>query len=52
MNITDEQHTALLAAMDALDGKSAVAMLRGDLEGAKHLARQWQTLHSLIEDAQ
>ena len=49
--LTAEQHTALLAALDALAEKSIAAHVRGDLESAEYLDQQYRVVRDLVGNA-
>ena len=49
--LTAEQHTALLAALDALAEKSIAAHVRGDLESAEYLDQQYRVVRDLLNTA-
>ena len=49
--ITVAQHTALLAALDALEEKAVAAHVRDDLESAEYLDKQWNVLRVLVNTA-
>ena len=50
--LTAEQHTALLAAKDALRDKHVAAAARGDLESEAYLDQQYRVVRDLITTAQ
>ena len=50
-SITIEQHTALLAALDALRDKHVAAAARGDLESEAYLDQQYRVVRDLLNTA-
>ena len=49
--ITIEQHTALLAAFDALLEKHLAAAVRRDLQSTEYLNKQYDVIRDLIDNA-
>ena len=49
--ITAEQHTALLAGLDALRDKYVVAAARGDLESEAYFDQQYRVVRDLLNTA-
>ena len=49
--LTAEQHTALLAALDALRDKHVAAAARGDLESEAYLDQQYRVVRDLVGNA-
>ena len=50
-SITTEQHTALLAGLDALRDKHVAAAARGDLESEAYLDQQYRVVRDLVGNA-
>ena len=50
-SITIEQHTALLAALDALAEKHAAAATRRDLQSTEYLFKQYNVIRDLLDHA-
>ena len=50
-SITAEQHTALLAALDALREKYLEACRRGDLKSEAYLDQQYRVVRDLLNTA-
>ena len=50
-SITTEQHTALLAALDALRDKHVAAAARGDLESEAYFDQQYRVVRDLVGSA-
>ena len=50
-SITTEQHTALLAALDALRDKHVAAAARGDLESEAYFDQQYRVVRDLLNAA-
>ena len=50
-SITGQQHTALLAALDALRDKHVAAAARGDLESEAYLDQQYRVVRDLLNTA-
>ena len=50
-SITIEQHTALLAALDALREKYLEACRRGDLKSEAYLDQQYRVVRDLLNTA-
>ena len=50
-SITGQQHTALLAALDALRDKHLAPRLRSDLQSAYHLYKQYIVIRDLLDNA-
>ena len=51
ITITIEQHTALLAAFDALRDKHVAAAVRRDLQSTEYLNKQYNVVRDLIDHA-
>ena len=51
ISITIEQHTALLAAFDALLEKHLAAAVRRDLQSTEYLNKQYDVIRDLIDNA-
>ena len=49
--LTAEQHTALLAALDALAEKRAAATARRDLQSTEYLFTQYNVIRDLLDHA-
>ena len=49
--LTAEQHTALLAALDALRDKHVAAAARGDLESEAYFDQQYRVVRDLLNMA-
>ena len=50
-SITGQQHTALLAALDALAEKHAAATARRDLQSTGYLFKQYNVIRDLLNTA-
>ena len=50
-SITGQQHTALLAALDALREKYLAAAARGDLESEAYFDQQYRVVRDLLNTA-
>ena len=50
-SITGQQHTALLAALDALREKYLAACRRGDLKSEAYLDQQYRVVRDLVGNA-
>ena len=50
-SITGQQHTALLAALDALAEKHAAATARRDLQSTWYLFKQYDVIRDLLNTA-
>ena len=50
-SITAEQHTALLAALDALREKHLAAATRRDLQSTEYLFKQYNVIRDLLNTA-
>ena len=50
-SITIEQHTALLAAFDALLEKHLAAAVRRDLQSTEYLYKQYIVIRDLVDNA-
>ena len=50
-SITGQQHTALLAALDALREKYLAAAARGDLKSEAYLDQQYRVVRDLLNTA-
>ena len=50
-SITAEQHTALLAALDALAEKHVAAVTRRDLQSTEYLFKQYVVIRDLLDHA-
>ena len=50
-SITGQQHTALLAALDALREKHLAAAARRDLQSTEYLFKQYNVIRDLLDHA-
>ena len=50
-SITGQQHTALLAGLDALRDKHIAAAARGDLESEAYFDQQYRVVRDLLNTA-
>ena len=50
-SITGQQHTALLAALDALRDKHVAAAARGDLKSEAYFDQQYRVVRDLVCNA-
>ena len=50
-SITGQQHTALLAGLDALRDKHVAAAARGDLESEAYFDQQYRVVRDLLNTA-